>query len=364
MSLIPIFDGHNDTIQQIGEGMRSFFRHGAKGHLDLPRAHQGGLIGGCFAIFVPDPEEDVADMEQDGFDPSDKKRRVSPPLELSYAYNHAFDQLLRLYKIVGESDGEVAIVRTTNDIRYNMGTDVFSIEIHMEGADAIDDDLDSLEWLYMAGLRSLGIVWSRPNNFGTGVPIKRNGSSDIGPGLSDRGKALVRACNEMGILIDVSHLNEKGFWDVVNTTTKPVVATHSNAHSLSPAVRNLTDRQLDAVRDSNGIVGINYHCGFLRRDGFSVPAETSLSLIANHLVYIADRNGIDGVALGSDFDGAVMPGDLGDAARLPRLIDELRSRGFDDDALRKIGYENWLRVFEATWAQQVGPDFGFETQIS
>ncbi len=364
MSLIPIFDGHNDTIQQIGEGKRSFFRHGARGHVDLPRAHQGGLIGGCFAIFVPDPEEDVADMERDGFDPSDKKKSVSPPLELSYAYNHAFDQLLRLYKIVGESDGEVAIVRTTDDIRYNMGTDVFSIEIHMEGADAIDDDLDSLEWLYMAGLRSLGIVWSRPNNFGTGVPIKRNGSSDIGPGLTDRGKALVRACNEMGIMIDVSHLNEKGFWDVVNTTTKPVVATHSNAHSLSPAVRNLTDNQLDAVRDSNGIVGINYHCGFLRRDGFSVPAETSLSLIANHLVYIADRNGIDGVALGSDFDGAAMPGDLGDAAGLPRLIDELRSRGFDDEALRKIGYENWLRVFEATWAQQVGPEFGFETQIS
>jgi membrane dipeptidase len=351
VSLIPVFDGHNDTIQQIGETKRSFFRRGAKGHVDLPRAHEGGMIGGCFAIFCPDPDEDVAQMEKDGFDPSEKKKHPSPPLEFSWAYNCMVEQLLGLYKIVGDSDGEVAIVRTTDDIRYNMGTDIFSIEIHMEGADAIDDDLDSLEWLYMAGLRSLGIVWSRPNNFGSGVPIKRSGSPDVGPGLTDLGKALVRACNELGIMIDVSHLNEKGFWDVAKTTSKPIVATHSNANALAPAVRNLTDKQLDAVRDSKGIVGINYHCGFLRKDGYSNPAETSLSLIADHLIYIADRNGIDGVALGSDFDGAAMPGDLKDAAGLPRLIDELRSRGFDDDALRKIGYENWLRVFDATWVQ-------------
>jgi membrane dipeptidase len=351
VSLIPIFDGHNDTIQQIGAGKRSFFRRGARGHVDLPRAHEGGLIGGCFAIFVPDMEDDVAEMEKTGFDPSAKKKQPSPPLELSYAYNHAMEQLLGLYQIVGDSDGEVAIVRNTSDIRYNMESDIFSIEIHMEGADAIDDSLDSLEWLYMSGLRSLGIVWSRPNHFGSGVPIKRTGSPDIGPGLTDLGKALVRTCNEMGILIDLSHLNEAGFWDVANTSTKPLVASHSNANALAPAVRNLTDKQLDAVRDSSGLVGINYHCGFLRKDGFSSPTDTSLSLIADHLIYIADRNGIDGVALGSDFDGAAMPGDLKDAAGLPRLIDELRTRGFDDESLRKIGFENWLRVFDATWAK-------------
>ena len=351
MTLIPIFDGHNDTIQQIGEGKRSFFRRGTRGHVDLPRALEGGLIGGCFAIFVPDPKEDVAEMEKAGFDPSEAKKNTSPPLELSYAYNHVVDQLLGLYRIVGDSDGEVAIVRGTDDIRYNMGSDIFSIEIHMEGADAIDDDLHSLEWLYMAGLRSLGIVWSRPNHFGSGVPIKRSGSPDIGPGLTDLGKALVRACNELGILLDVSHLNEAGFWDVAHISNKPIVASHSNANALAPAVRNLTDKQLDAVRDSRGLVGINYHCGFLRKDGYSLPAETSLSLIADHLIYIADRNGIDGIALGSDFDGASMPGDLKDAAGLPRLIDELRARGFDDDSLRKIGYENWLRVFDATWVQ-------------
>ncbi|TXG83614.1 MAG: peptidase, partial [Thermomicrobiales bacterium] len=159
------------------------------------------------------------------------------------------------------------------------------------------------------------------------------------------------SCNELGILIDVSHLNEKGFWDVANTSSKPIVASHSNANALAPAVRNLTDKQLDAVKDSNGLVGINYHCGFLRKDGYSNPGETSLSLIADHLAYIADRIGVDKVALGSDFDGASMPGDLKDAAGMQKLIAELRSRGFDDDALNKIGWENWLRVFDATWVQ-------------
>ena len=345
MALIPIFDGHNDTIQHIGEGQRSFFRRGAKGHVDLPRADEGGMIGGCFAIWCPDPDDD-GDAD---FDPSEKKKAPSPPLEFSWAYNQMVDQLFRLYQIAGDSDGEVAIVRTTNDIRYNMGLNIFSIEIHLEGADAIDQDLDSLEWLYMAGLRSLGIVWSRPNQFGAGVPIRRTGSPDIGPGLTDLGKELVRTCNRMGIMVDVSHLNEAGFWDVVRTSDRPIVATHSNANALAPAVRNLTDKQLDAIGASNGLIGINYHCGFLRRDGYSRPAETSLSLIADHLIYIAERIGIDRVALGSDFDGAAMPGDLKNVTGLPLLIDELRSRGFDDASLHKIGYENWLRIFDATW---------------
>lgn len=348
MSLIPIFDGHNDTIQHIHAGKRSFFQHGTRGHLDLPLAHEGGMIGGCFALWCPDPEDDPDHLDQT-ITRADKGKTLSAPLDFSWAYNQLVDQLYRLYGIVGDSDGHVAIVRTTDDIRYNMGSEIFSIEIHLEGADALDDDLDSLEWLYMAGLRSLGIVWSRPNHFGTGVPTKRSGSPDIGPGLTDLGKMLVRTCNQMGIMIDVSHLNEAGFWDVAHTTDRPIVATHSNANALAPAVRNLTDKQLDAVRDSNGLVGINFHCGFLRKDGFSNTADTSLTLIADHLVYIADRIGIDRVALGSDFDGAAMPGDLKDAAGLPRLMDELRGRGFDDDALRKIGYENWLRIFDATW---------------
>ena len=152
----------------------------------------------------------------------------------------------------------------------------------------------------------------------------------------------------MGIMIDLSHLNEKGFWDVAQLSEKPLVATHSNAHVLAATPRNLTDKQLDAVKESDGIVGINFHIGFLREDGRS-DLETSLTEIVRHAAYIADRIGIEHVALGSDFDGATMPHDLKDAAGLPKLMKALKDHGFDKKALKKIANENWLRVLGKTW---------------
>jgi membrane dipeptidase len=143
----------------------------------------------------------------------------------------------------------------------------FAMIFHIEGAEAIDPDLNALETLYQAGLRSIGIVWSRRNLFASGVPFVFPSSPDTGPGLTDAGKRLVKACNELGILIDLSHLNEKGFWDVAKLSDAPLVATHSGAHALSAASRNLTDKQLDAIRASGGMVGVNFHVGFLRADG-------------------------------------------------------------------------------------------------
>ena len=120
--------------------------------------------------------------------------------------------------------------------------------LHIEGAEAIDANFELLDVLYAAGLRSLGPVWSRPNAFGHGVPFRCPSSPDTGPGLTDLGKALIGACNRLRILIDLSHLNERGFWDVAAISNAPLVATHSNAHAISPHSRNLTDRQLAAIR--------------------------------------------------------------------------------------------------------------------
>src|SRR5690606_26678002 len=121
--------------------------------------------------------------------------------------------------------------------------------------------------LYAAGLRSVGIVWSRQNAFGTGVPFRHNADPDIGPGLTGAGKELVRVCNAMGVMIDLSHLNAAGFRDVAAISDRPLVATHSNVHAVSPHARNLTDWQLAAIRESGGVAGLNYACGFLRPDG-------------------------------------------------------------------------------------------------
>ena len=125
--------------------------------------------------------------------------------------------------------------------------------------------------LHAAGLRSLGLVWSRPNAFATGVSFAFPGTPDEGPGLTERGRALVRACAERGILVDLSHLNERGFWDVAALEHGPLVASHSGAHALCPSPRNLTDEQLRAIGASGGLVGINFHVGFVRADGAEDP---------------------------------------------------------------------------------------------
>jgi membrane dipeptidase len=198
-------------------------------------------------------------------------------------------------------------------------------------------------------LRSVGIVWSRANIFASGVPFAFPAGPDTGPGLTDAGKRLVKACNELGILVDLSHLNEKGFWDVAQISSAPLVATHSCVHALCASTRNLTDKQLDAIRASNGIVGVNYNVPFLRADGARDAATTGVSEIVRHVDYMVEHMGIDHVALGSDFDGATMPGDLKDVAGLPKLMDALTKAGYDEAALRQIAYGNWLRILGQTW---------------
>lgn len=345
---VQFFDGHNDTVLSLKETGRPFFEQSEQGHVDLPRARAGGLVGGFFAVWVPDPQIDLDAGDPDVSAYGDPAT-MPPMMETPYAQSYALGALAALLRLETASNGQAKIVRTAAELRDCIERDVFALELHMEGAEPIDEGLDALEVYHAAGLRSLGIVWSRSNIFGHGVPFQFPASPDTGPGLTEAGKALVRACNRLGIVIDLSHLNEAGFWDVADRTQHPLVATHSGVHAICPSSRNLTDKQLDAIRDAEGIVGVNFHVGFLNPSGSNDPAETSLTAIVDHLEYMVSRMGIDHVALGSDFDGAVMPSDLEDAAGLPKIAAELAARGYDDAALRKIGYENWLRVFTATW---------------
>ena len=345
----PVFDGHNDTITHLREEGASFFEENDDFHITLPLAKRSGLIGGFFAIWVPDTDE-VPNFTDPNTDSYRSIETMPPMMSTGHAQEFALTSLGQLLRLERASKGAVRIVRTVADIERAMADGAFSVEVHIEGAEPIDANLDTLDAWYAAGLRSLGLVWSRPNLFGHGVPFDFPSSPDTGPGLTDAGKALVTACNQIGIMLDISHLNEKGFWDLAAISNRPIVATHCGAHALCPSPRNLTDKQLDAIKDSDGIVGINFHVGFLNPLGDKATDEnTSLTAIADHLDYIADRIGIDRVGLGSDFDGARMPGDLANAAGLPKLMAELKSRGYDDEALRKIGYENWLRAFRATW---------------
>jgi membrane dipeptidase len=191
-------------------------------------------------------------------------------------------------------------------------------------------------------------VWSRPNIFGHGVPFSYPSSPDTGPGLTDAGRRLVQACNRLGMLIDLSHLTEKGFWDVAAITDQPLVASHSNPHALVPVARNLTDRQLDAIGESKGLVGINFAVTMLRSDGRE-DADTPVAEMVRHIDYLVERVGIDGVAIGSDYDGATIPACIGDAAGLQELVAALERAGYGGEALEKICRANWLRILRSAW---------------
>jgi len=350
---MPVFDGHNDTLVALhlpgDEAPRSFFERSDRGHIDLPRALEGGFAGGLFGICVP-PTPDMHSFLGSGPPPSDAGYDVPlpPPLDHAYAKDMTVAVMADLFRLETESGGRMKVVRTAREMQTCVEDGFIAAVLHFEGAEAIDDGLDALHAFYAAGLRSLGIVWSRPNAFATGVPFRFPGSPDTGSGLSDAGRELVRACNELGIMLDLAHLNERGFWDVAALSDAPLAVTHAAAHALCPSTRNLTDKQLDAVGASGGVVGVAFHVGNLRADGRQ-DADTPLSEIVRHVDYIARRIGIDHVAFGSDFDGAIMPAELGDVAALPTLVEAMRMHGFEESDLRKVTHENWLRVLEQTW---------------
>ena len=352
---IPVFDGHNDTLTQIrglprGDA-RSFLERSDRGHLDLPRALEGGLAGGFFAIFTANHDRTRVIKPMVGPDgkevPGGRTVDLPPRLDRRHALSFTLSVMSDLFRVERSARGRLKVVRTGAELRRCLADGVFAVILHIEGVEALDTRLETLDVLYEAGLRSLGPVWSRPNAFGHGVPFDFPRGPDTGPGLTGPGKRLVKACNRMGILVDLSHLNEKGFWDVARISDAPLVATHSCAWALCPSPRNLTDQQLDAIKGSGGMVGINFHTGFLRADGRTDP-PTSLTEIVRHARYVADRIGVEHVGLGSDFDGAHMPDDLQDVTGLPRLLDALRAAGFGDSELRRIAWENWARVVEST----------------
>jgi membrane dipeptidase len=342
-----VIDGHNDALMNYSPPdsapISSFFERVIGRQVDLPRAREGGLGVGFFAVFISDDES--ANLVQH-FDPT--KEYVMPSLPFERAQAAAHQMIANLYRIEAASGGQVKVVRTVAEVEACLRDGVLGAILHFEGAEQIDPDLDVLEVYYQAGLRSLGIVWSRPTIFGEGVPFKFPHSPDTGAGLTDAGKDLVRICNRLGILIDLSHLNEKGFWDVAKLSNAPLVATHSNAWALCQLPRNLTDNQLAAIKDSEGMVGVNFVNALLREDARD-DSDTPVETVVRHFDYLIKHLGVDRVGIGADFGAAPMPRELPDVASYPVLINALQQHGYDDATLRKITHENWLRVLRQTW---------------
>jgi membrane dipeptidase len=348
-AIIPFFDGHNDFLLRLlhAPEQRDGLWLGATGtgHLDLGRMRQAGFVGGLFAIYVPSPSQGLDFIGAMRHPPYEVPL---PPLMTSEAAQPvALTMAGMLHWMERAAPADFAICRTVSAVRATIDGGRIAGVMHMEGAEAIGPDLDALYLFYEMGLRSIGPVWSRPTVFGHGVPFKYPGDPDIGPGLTDAGKDLVRLCNELGILVDLSHMNQAGFEDVARLSTAPLVATHSNVHALCASPRNLTDRQLDQIRDSSGMVGLNFSTSFLRADGVGSP-DTGLDEMVRHVDYLVEKLGEDHVGLGSDFDGCTVPNAIKDVTGVPNLFQALGEHGFDAPLLAKFARDNWLNCLDRT----------------
>ncbi len=336
-----ILDGHEDFITQASgyqdlpggteleerpaPQSRDFLTESDRGHVDLPRAKRGG-VGAAFAsIWMRN-----ADAERD-------PRGVAA---------QELDDLLRT---IDRSDGRMRLIRSAADLRACLSgeADAFGAIMHFEGADPVSEDLRELRWYCEAGLRSLGIVWSRSTVFGHGVQLGR-GYQPPTSGLTEAGKHLVEECDRLGIVVDVSHLNEAGFWDVARISSRPFIASHSDAFAVSPHQRNLTDDQIRAIARADGAIGINLANSFIRPDR-GRDTSTTLEMVLAHIDHIVGLVGDRHIAIGTDFDGTDVPDVLSDATKLPLILQALAQQGWSDESLERITHGNFVRVLEAVW---------------
>lgn len=347
-SHIPVFDGHNDALTRLwlsdhADPVHAFLHECLAGHLDLKRCQQAGFVGGMFAIFLP-PFSYVQQHHPNKLFDQNASDFTQQQIE-----QICLEQLDLAQQLVHRSKN-IKICTSVQNIQDCLAEQKLAIVLHMEGAEALQQNPDLLDIFYERGLRSIGPLWNRPSRFGHGLNAKFPHSPDTGAGLTADGKDFVKRCADKKMVIDVSHMNEKAFWNTVDILQQPIVATHSNAHALCPQARNLTDPQLKAIRESKGMVGVNFDVAFLRSDG-QRNADTSIDVILEQLEYLMDHLGEEHVGFGSDFDGALIGTELKDVRGLHRLIERMQQRGYSKTLIENICMNNWIRVIHRIFGQ-------------
>ena len=344
---LKIIDGHSDLLSRSLNdevlSSESFFTQWQNCHLDFPRLLQSFVRVLICAVFVPNPlsEQKESIETEDGF-----RRPLANPIDKDYAQSETAKMLAIYSELIERASGQFLPITDCKTLDRVLEGEERGSVLMFEGADMIEPDLSNLEEYYNIGLRILSLTWSRKNSFATGVPYEFPGSPDQGPGLSDEGRALVERCNSLGILIDVSHLNAKGFWDVMKLAKLPVVATHSGVHAKCPCPRNLTDEQLRAIADTGGLVGVTFSTSEIRSDG-KLDVNTPVQAISEHVLHAIEVMGSEYVAFGSDFEGTIIPDEIQDICGYNVLINDLKGRKVGQEDLAKISFKNWRRVLGA-----------------
>jgi len=318
MKNMRFIDLHCDTIvcEVMGSRGEKRLRANPEGQLDLMRLQKAGSLVQAFALYISDKPAKHGYSETD-----------IGPWEF-------FTRAAALYdrELAANAD-LLAPVLKYEDIERNAAAGKIGALLTVEDGVPMEGDLARLEEMHRRGVRLITITWNHENSLGypnAGTPEK---------GLKPFGFAALERMNELGVIPDVSHLSDAGFWDVAEYSKKPFVASHSNARALCPSIRNLTDEMLRALAKKGGVTGLNFAADFLVENG----RHTTIKDIVRHARYIADVAGAETVALGSDFDGIGCTLEFGDCAGLP-LIEEALNRVFPAREVDLITHGNALRV--------------------
>jgi membrane dipeptidase len=310
-----VVDGHCDTIH-LFRGIRGpyVFEHkNVVGHVDLPRLREGGVDIQFFALYI-EPE----------YKPYSALVRTLTLME-------------HFWREMGKHTDSVKVIQSVNDLNHSIDNRKLGVVMALEGAEGLEST-EILHMLHRLGLRSVGLTWNQRNQLADGV-----GVGESAGGLTSFGKEMVREMNSLGILVDAAHVATRGFNDILDVSTSPIVVTHANAYGVCPHRRNLSDEQLKALRDAGGVVGLTFYPPFVHESG-----EAGLEELLDHFCYIAQRFGSDILGLGADFDGISRSvTGLEDVSKLPMLTKGLIQRGFSESEVKKILGENFLRVLRS-----------------
>lgn len=318
-----VVDTHCDTLLRV-LGRSPYRRQqpyklgerNAEGHLDLPRMQEGGVDVQFFAAYI----EPIYKPD----------RSLKRAMQLFDAF---FTEL--------EANSDRMLMATTvDDIMKAKEQGKVAAVLAIEGGEALEGDLGVLRMFHRLGVRSIGLTWNQRNDIADGVGDARSKG-----GLSEFGAAVVQEMNRLGILVDVSHLSDPGFWDVIEISTQPIIASHSNARAVCNHRRNLTDEQIKALAKNGGVMGMNFAAAFVKEDG-----KPTIDDLLDHIDHIVQLVGPEHVGLGSDFDGiGATPEGLTDVTKMPLITEGLCRRGYSDEHIRLILGGNYFRVFRQVW---------------
>lgn len=307
-----VIDAHCDTALRLVDGETLTPSDDSRnGHVDLPRLRAGGVNVQIFALWV-DADNNTGLLRR------------------------CLDMLDAVTSEAARLSDDLHLIISADDIETVEKTGKIGVMLSIEDGAALERSLSALRAMYKLGVRAMGLTWNGRNELGEGV----GAAVGRGRGLTPFGRDVVREMNRLGMVVDVSHLSEAGFWDVLDVSTEPIIASHSNARALCDHPRNLTDEQIKALAERGGVMGINFFVPFLRRDG-----QASIDDIVRHIDHIVGLVGPAHVGFGSDFDGiSRTPTGAEDVGRLPAITEALLRRGYREDDVRGILGNNFLRV--------------------